>query len=406
MSYLCLLPWSVLAGTPATRANAGFPPGFEFIETSFENASPLCYGVADDGTIEVHLLYDHERDSPNRAAGHVHFLIHAAQGAKLAFEFKNLENIWNGRPGSVARELKMVVVSQDGRSWRPVSTESLPENRVRLSIEMPGPRLYVARIEPYRISDLDHLLNLIRQKPVVEIKEIGRTRGGRELEMIRVGDPQAPFRVFVRARAHPWESGGNWVVQGLLLRLIEDDADARRFLGRYCLYVVPMANKDGVARGMTRFTPQGIDLNRNWDKPANPELSPENHALEQWLDGMIKAGRRPHLAIDLHNDGGGQLHISRPAAPNLDQHLHRMAAFEKLLVRHTWFTEGSTKATFRNPGSLGDGWLERFGVDAVVHEFNCNWIEGLKDHPSAAHWQMYGRKLAEVFYAYFGTIGP
>ena len=40
----------------------------EFIDTSIENASPLWYDTAPDGVIRVHLLYDHERDSPNRAA--------------------------------------------------------------------------------------------------------------------------------------------------------------------------------------------------------------------------------------------------------------------------------------------------------------------------------------------------
>ena len=121
---------------------------------------------------------------------------------------------------------------------------------------------------------------------------------------------------------------------------------------------------------------------------------------------MIKAGRKPHLAMDLHNDGNGQLHISRPAVANLDAYLQRMARFEALLRRHTWFTEGSTKATFHNPGSLGDGWLERYGIDAVVHEFNCNWIAGLKGYPSASHWQTYGRKLADVFYDYFDKAKP
>src|SRR6266851_5013358 len=33
-------------------------PGLEFIDTSFENASPLWYDIAADGTINVHLLYD------------------------------------------------------------------------------------------------------------------------------------------------------------------------------------------------------------------------------------------------------------------------------------------------------------------------------------------------------------
>lgn len=90
--------------------------------------------------------------------------------------------------------------------------ESLPDNRVRLTVVMPGPKLFVARVEPYRLSDLEKLLASIRGNPLVQIAPIGRTVEGRELEIIRVGDPKAPYRVLIRARAHPWESGGNWVV--------------------------------------------------------------------------------------------------------------------------------------------------------------------------------------------------
>ena len=379
--------------------------GLEFIDTGFENASPLWY-EADGEVIRINLLYDHERSSPNRAAGHIHFLLHARPGAKLTLEFRNLDNVWNGQPGSVAGELKTVTISEDGRVWRTVPTESLPGNRVRLTLEMPGPKLYVARVEPYRLSDLDRLLASIRGNPSVEISSIGRTVAGRDLEMIRIGDPAAPYRVFVRARAHPWESGSSWVAQGLVQQLLKQDENARKFLKVFSLSILPMANKDGVARGGTRFNLNGKDLNRNWDVPADPRLAPENAALEQWLEGEIGAGRRPHLAIELHNDGNGRLHISRPPVPQLDRHLARMAIFEELLRKLTWFTVGSTNAAFRNSGTLGDGWLQRYGVDAAVHEFNVNWVEGLKDYPSAAHWRTYGEKLAAVFHDYFVRVKP
>ena len=380
--------------------------GLEFIDTGIENGSPLWHEVATDGSIQIHLLYDHERNSPNRAAGHFHFLIHAKPGTKLTLEFRNLDNVWNSRPGSIARELKAVAISEDGRAWKPVALESLPENRVKLTVEMPGPKLYVARIEPYRLSDLDRLLASIRNHPRVGITPIGETAEGRQLEIIRIGDPQASQSVLLRARAHPWESGGNWVVEGLIGRLLKDDAEAQAFLKRYCVYILPMANKDGVVRGMTRFNIHGKDLNRNWDKPADPLLAPENHALEKWLDGMIQAGRRPSLAIDLHNDGGGLLHLSRPAVPDLAQRIERMAKLETLLRKHTWFTEGSTKPTFQNPGSMGEGWVMRFGIDAAIQELNCNWIAGLKDYPSAKHWQTFGAKLADVFVEYFEAAKP
>jgi len=170
--------------------------------------------------------------------------------------------------------------------------------------------------------------------------------------------------------------------------------------------VMPMANKDGVALGRTRFNFQGKDLNRNWDKPADGDLAPENFALERWLEKMIASGQAPHLALELHNDGNGLLHISRPPIAELPRHLERMTLLEQLLRKHTWFTEGATKGSFRNSGTLGDGWLERYGIDAAVHEFNANWIAGLKDYPSAKHWNSYGENLATVFYDYFESAKP
>jgi hypothetical protein len=375
--------------------------GFESIDTSFENASPLTYDVV-DGIIRINLEYDYERASPNRAAGHIHFLVRAKPGSKLTFEFRNLDNVWNGQPGSVAGELKSVSLSEDGRTWRAVETQSLPGNRVQLTVEMTSPRLYVARIEPYRVSDLQKLLGGLPVDPRVKVTRIGKTVGGRDLEVLRIGEPMlARYRVFVRARAHPWESGSSWVAQGLIQRLTRSDEQARRFLRVYTLYILPMANKDGVALGRTRFNLNGKDLNRNWDKPADPQLSPENAALETWLRSTITAGHPPSLAIELHNDGGGLLHISRPPVPRLERHLARMALFEQLLRDNTWFTEGSTTGAFRNSGTLGDGWLERFGIDAVVHELNCNWIAGVRERPTARHWIEYGENLALVLRDYF-----
>jgi len=387
---------------PAAAADVA---GLEFIDTGFENASPLWYEVVDN-VVRIHLIYDHERASPNRAAGHIHFRIHARPGTTLTLEFVNLDNVWNGQPGSVAGELKTAAISDDGRTWKTVPTESLPGNRVQLHVQVRTSQLYVARMEPYRLSDLERFLGSIRASRVVQITPIGKTVAGRELEIVRIGNPEAPYRVFVRARAHPWESGSNWVAQGLIQRLLKDDDESRRFLRVYSVSLLPMANKDGVARGGTRFNLRGKDLNREWNKPADAELAPENAALEKWLEAAIASGRRPHLALELHNDGSGRLHISRPPVPQLDRHLVRMAIFEELLRKHTWFTEGSTNAAFRNSGTLGDGWLERYGIDAAVHEFNCNWVEGVKDYTSSRHWMDYGAGLAGVFHDYFVRVKP
>ena len=44
-------------------------------------------------------------------------------------------------------------------------------------------------------------------------------------------------------------------------------------------YIMPMANKDGVPMAYT-LTVGGVNLNRNWDKPANPKYSPEDACIQ------------------------------------------------------------------------------------------------------------------------------
>src|SRR4051812_38102463 len=124
MIFSSRLRWfTLLLAFTAVIYNSGAQTDLEFIDTAFENASPLWYEIAKDGTIELHLLYDHERSSPNRAAGHFHFQVQAKAGSHLTFEFKNLDNVWNGQPGSVARELKVAVISENGRDWKSIPLE-------------------------------------------------------------------------------------------------------------------------------------------------------------------------------------------------------------------------------------------------------------------------------------------
>ena len=394
-----LVAIALMPAAAQTPASAGGE--LAYIDTSIENASPVWYERAADGAYLVHLLYDHERDSPNRAAGHISIRLVGRPDARVTLEFRNLDNVWNSQPGSVARELRSVAISPDGETWTTVPTDALPDNRVRVTVTMPsGGSLWLARMQPYRLSELDRFLTRVKASPYASVTTIGHTVQGRPLEIVTIGNEDAPTRVFVRARAHPWESGSNWVAQGLVDRLLQDDPIARAWRTRHVLYVLPMANKDGVARGLTRFNARGRDLNRGWQSPADATLVPENAALERWLESMIAKGRTPTLAIELHNDGRGLLHISRPPVPGLDAHLARMARLEALLRAHTWFTEGHTDGEFRNSGTLGDGWLQRYGIDAVVHELNANWVEGRKSHTSAALWQEYGASLVPVLDAY------
>lgn len=342
-----------IVSTPATLNNNqdSIRKKLKFINTSFENASQLDWEVDSDGVVNLSLIYDHERSSPNRAANHWYFQIQAEPGSDVTVILKNFDNIWNGQRAYPVSDTTSCLISEDGINWAAIPTEIITENRLKFQVHMKSDKLYVASVEPYTLSDLEKLKAEISQNPLVEISTIGRTVEGRLLEIIRVGERDAPYRVFIRARAHSWEPGGNWVVQGLIRSLLQKDGTY--YLKKYCVYIMPMANKDGVARGRSRFNSLGKDLNRNWDKPADSNYAPENYALET------------------------------------------------LLYKYTWFTEGTKGADFRNPGSIGEGLLERYGIDACIYELNYEWIAGLNKVPFGKDWELLGKQLRDVFFDYF-----
>ena len=392
LSMLCLGDSSRVAG-PASS-------GLIHINTSFENASPLYWETEADNLIHVYLIYDQERSGPNRANGHWFFEIQADPNTRATIVLHNFDNVWNGKEGSPISDRTICYVSDDARTWRLARMERTRDNCLKIAVTIRDGSLYVARLEPYRLSDLHAFLRRVRNDSRVEISIVGKTVEGRELEIFRIGNPEAPGRVFLRARAHPWEPGGNWVVEGLVERLLRDDEDARRYLSRYCVYIMPMANKDGVVRGRTRFNLLGADLNRDWDRLADSTISPENHALESWVQSMVARGQPPHLAIDLHNDEYGKLHVARPSG-DIDAYLKSMETLEAVLRKYTWFTEGSTGANVRNPGGIGEGLLTRFGINSCLLELNANWIAGLNAPASAERWKLFGSQLCEALYHYF-----
>ena len=180
-------------------AAAAQPHPLRYISTEFENASPLWWEIEPDGTVQVQLVYDQERSSPNRANGHWLFRVEAEPGSDLTLVLGPFANVWNGVLSKPTPEATISFVSDDGEHWRAIAAEAVEPHRLKLRVHLQGPSLYVARLEPYRLSDLEKLKADIAGQPLVEITPIGRTVEQRELEIIRVGKPDAPHRVLLRA---------------------------------------------------------------------------------------------------------------------------------------------------------------------------------------------------------------
>ena len=395
-----------------------------YVNSNFENATPLFWEFNSDGSVLVHLLYDHERNSPNRASNHVYFQVQGNVGSDVTIVIQYFDEVWNGRIVESSSLLKNYCISFDREHWTTVPAEIFEKGH-KITVHLDSAVLYIAGVEPYCISDLNKLLDEIRDHPSVEIEQIGKTVGGLPLEIIRIGNPAAPFRVFIRARVHPWEAGGNWVVHGMIKTLL-DKNNRTKYLDRYCVYILPMANKDGVARGLTRFNGAGVDLNRGMNLPADPVLAPENYAMETWLKKMAGKGMKPNVSLDLHNDRNGKLSFGHPSNLNnpeyntkkvssmfaesyliinknadVAQYESNIKKFESLMYKHTWYT-WTQNGVRQDATNAGNYTTKRYKVDiAGIFELNQVWIAGLNKTPFGSDWQLMGKQICDVFYHYF-----
>jgi hypothetical protein len=379
-----------------------------YIDYFFENGSPVSWNIQGYTLVKVSLLADYERNTINRQTGHWNFKLFADSGSRVRIVLsKMVGDVYNGTLSTswwnFVNDISCYI-SYDRKSWEAVRTLRMPGMELLLDFKMKGNSVYIARIPPYTVSDLENLKTRIAGNKLVKIFNIGETVEKRALEIIRLGNPDAPNSIIVRARAHPWEPGGSWVVEGLINTFIS--RDSKKWQETFCVYIMPMANKDGVVRGMTRFNVSGIDLNRNWDKPADSVLSPENHVLEKFLKELADKGVRPCLGIDIHNDDDGGINLAQHNRNDL-QFIRKAELFEKLMRKNTSFSESvryswkSEESPLSNV-SFENGLTTRYGIESITYELNANWISSLKKMPSREDWMETGGRLNDVFYEYLG----
>jgi len=398
--FLSIFPViSIFAG----ENNKEFAPDSSliYINMYIENGSKMNWDRAHDGSIVLDLAYDYERKTLNRAFTHWHFLVNALAGSDITLIFQNFNEIYNGSPVPFDPSWPVAcVVSSDGKKWHHVPAEWIEGERMRVKIHMDTDSLFVAQVEPYRLSDLQQLFSRIKDDMRVKITPIGKSVEGRDLHIIQIGNDNAPHRLFIRARAHPWEAGTNWVVEGIIKELLQHNDEVKAYLNSYAVYILPMANIDGVAHGVTRFNMNGMDLNRNFNAPADPVLSPENAAMESWLEKMISQGKKPDLAIDFHNDSYGNLSFSFSGEKS-EIYKQNMQSFKRLLHTYSWFTGSSS---YDRTPTFEEGLITRYNIESMIYELNAFWVEGLKKKPLSEDWLLLGRQLCRVFYEYFKVM--
>lgn len=188
------------------------------------------------------------------------------------------------------------VASYDRQTWFRVPT-FFDGQVLQISHTPERDSVYYAYFEPYSWERHLDVLGRMSLAPGVQICDLATTHDGRDLNVVVIGNPDAPKKVWVIARQHPGETMAEWFAEGML-EALTDPANpiAVRLRQEVVFYIVPNMNPDGGVRGNLRTSATGANLNREWVSPTL-QSSPEVLAVRTM---MHETGC--DLFLDVHGD--------------------------------------------------------------------------------------------------------
>lgn len=329
------------------------------ISTAFDSGNIKVLSCEDNNNIRLKIVKDAHSDFYQW----FHFKLHCESYEEYSFQIENLAK--SAYPKGW--EDYQVLVSYDRDTWFRQATEFDGET-LRFSFTPECNSVYFAYFIPYSYERHLDFVGMVQTQ--FDCKEIllGETFDGRELNLLQIGhqDEQNSKRsIWITARQHPGETMAQWLVEGLVLRLIDEhDAIARALLDSSVFYVVPNMNPDGGARGHLRTNALGVNLNREWQSPSL-EKSPEVYYV---LEKMKETGVDAY--IDVHGDEALPYNFVAGCEgnPNYDDRMQDLeTAFKSALIAITPEFQDVHGYAKDKPGQAN----LTIASNAVGHQFDC-----------------------------------
>ncbi|MEP0176405.1 MAG: M14-type cytosolic carboxypeptidase [Paraglaciecola sp.] len=257
------------------------------------------------------------------------------------------------------------VASYDRQEWFRVESEFDGDNLV-IQHTPEFPQVYYAYFAPYSYERHLDLLAWAQQSEQCKPYHLGETLDGRDMSLLIIGEPaEGKKSIWVTARQHPGETMAEWLVEGFLHRLLdEDDGLAKWLLDKAVFYVVPNMNPDGSARGHLRTNAKGVNLNREWQTPSI-ENSPEVYFVKQ---KMQEVG--VDMFLDVHGDEALPYNFVAGCEgnPNYNERLQGLeSSFKQALLTATPEFQDTYGYEKDKPGESN----LTVAANAIGHEFDC-----------------------------------
>lgn len=204
------------------------------------------------------------------------------------------------------------LISKNGKDWKPLEAARIeeiekgtdafgPDSRPRqvvLSLNITKKALWVSAQELEDSSRVFRWMEKLAGKRKLQVDEIGKSKEGKPLRMISIGNRDSKKMIFVISRQHPPEVTGYFAMQAFVEKLADNSRLSKKFRKEWGAYVVPLMNPDGVDAGHWRHNAGGIDLNRDWAAFNQPETS----AIKAFLKMQAEKNQgKFYFGIDFHS---------------------------------------------------------------------------------------------------------
>lgn len=268
-----------------------------FISSQFDSGNIKVLEIESPSNIQLSIKKDNQSDFYQwfhfklHANPYIEYKLHINELAKSAFP-----DGWKDY---------QALASYDRETWFRVDTAFTGEQLI-IEFTPEYDSVYFAYFAPYSYER--HLDLVAKAQLSFDCRHelLGFTVDGRELNLLIVGEEhqvddadniKAKNKIWISARQHPGETMAQWLIEGLLHRLLdEDDGLAKSLLQNNVFYIVPNMNPDGSVRGHLRTNALGVNLNREWQSPSL-ENSPEVfHVLNKMQETDVD------IYIDVHGD--------------------------------------------------------------------------------------------------------
>ncbi|MDX8339198.1 M14 family metallopeptidase [Draconibacterium sp. IB214405] len=156
---------------------------------------------------------------------------------------------------------------------------------------------WVAAQELIVSKDIYKWAGELAENSFVSIDELGKSKEGRSIKYLQIGNPESKKMLMVLSRQHPPEVTGWLAMKAFTEELCASAKLTEKFRDEYCIYVVPCVNPDGVDHGHWRHGAGGIDLNRDWEAFNQPETQ----AIRKFMQEKVAEQGKFYFMIDFHS---------------------------------------------------------------------------------------------------------